>query len=366
MRHRIINMFLMGHFFRAFGLVLGAVAGIILVFTAISTGAASSKPDMPLSAVMLMGMSEVFMALNVLLPMSVLLGGTIAFWRISRSSELTVIRSVGISVWGFIAPPIIACMLIGAVYITVLNPISAALYRRVQNIGQQYSLDTTAPMLFSQRGLWLKEQKREGVEGYLYAGTVRRDGDALLAQEITAFEVGENSRFLRRIEAASGKLSGESFELSDARIVNPDLSVEIVPSLSYPTQLSVDKIEENSSAPESFSFWRLPGFIEFFEDAGFSTRRHRAQFYSILFMPLLLTAMLFISAIAPISPKRSQANLFLKLSAGIGIGFVTFFMTQVVRAMGASGRIPVILAASSIPIVALLISATVLLALEDG
>ena len=83
-------------------------------------------------------------------------------------------------------------------------------------------------------------------------------------------------------------------ELFNVKMIDPRLYVENFSQYSYPTSLTVDKIEENSSAPETFSFWELPSFISFFENAGFSARKHRAYFYTLLFMPLVLCAMLFI------------------------------------------------------------------------
>ncbi|MDR3126523.1 MAG: LptF/LptG family permease [Rickettsiales bacterium] len=366
-KHHILNRFLTGHFARAFFMIFGAIFGIIFLFTMINTavGASSASP-VPMAALLEISLAGAFGALEVLLPLSVLIAGTIAFWRMSRSSELTIIRSVGISVWSFLSPMVLACALIGAAHMAVLNPISAVLNRRVEKISYRYGMSHSNPMLFSQNGLWLKERREDGRDSFLYAGSVKRNGNSIDAKDITIFEIAEDSRIRRTIEAKSGNLTETDLRLKDVRTVSSDLAETQSATMSYPTQLSVDKIEENSSKPESFSFWSLPSFIEFFESAGFSARRHKAHFYSLLFTPLTLISMLFISAIFSISPKRNQAHLFIKLSGGIGIGFVAFFLAQVVKAMGAAGRMPVLLSCISIPLVALLVSSTALLEMEDG
>jgi lipopolysaccharide export system permease protein len=366
-KHKILDRFLIGHFMRAFVMVFGGIAGILFLFSLINTAMGSgSAGRIPLGPLLEIALAGVFGAMEVLLPMSVLIAGTIAFWRLARSSELTIVRSIGLSVWNFLAPMATACALIGVAYMTVLNPISAALNRRVEKLTYKYGMSHSNPMLFSQNGLWLKEMKDGGREGFLYAGSVRRDGDSLDARDIKIFEISGDSRISRRIEAKSGKLSDKNLMLKNVRIVSDDLSETTSATMDYPTQLSIDKIEESSSKPESFSFWSLPSFISFFESAGFSARKHKSYFYSLLFSPLVLVSMLLISAIFSISPKRSQTHLFIKLSGGIAIGFITFFVTQVVRAMGSAGRIPVLLSSVSIPLVAFLVAVTVLLEMEDG
>jgi lipopolysaccharide export LptBFGC system permease protein LptF len=76
--------------------------------------------------------------------------------------------------------------------------------------------------------------------------------------------------------------------------------------------------------------------------------------------------MLFISSIFSISPKRNQANLVFKLTGGILIGFGAFFMDQIVRAIGTSGRIPIFIANITIPVVTIMLCITILLYQEDG
>ena len=76
--------------------------------------------------------------------------------------------------------------------------------------------------------------------------------------------------------------------------------------------------------------------------------------------------MLLISSIFSISPKRNQSNLVLKLSGGVLAGFGIFFLDQVIHAMGASGKLPLLISSISIPFIAILFCITVLLYHEDG
>lgn len=366
-KYNILYRFLALHFLKSFGLVFFCIAGIICLFSIINNAKsfAGKSSNIPFTVTMQFALQDVFMTLNTTLPLSVLLAGVLTFWRLSRTSELTVIRSIGLSVWQFIEPVIMVCVAIGCLNMFVFSPISSALQKRVSRLSYKYEVSHSNPLLFSQQGLWLKE-KSEFTQSFINAEYIKKDGAELNGKNIVIFITDLNNNFIKRIEAESAILKDKALELFNVKMIDPRLYVENFSQYSYPTSLTVDKIEENSSAPETFSFWELPGFISFFENAGFSARKHRAYFYTLLFMPLVLCAMLFISAIFSISPKRNQSNLAVKLSGGVLIGFGVFFLDQVIIAMGASGRIPLFISAISIPVIAILFCITVLLYHEDG
>lgn len=82
-------------------------------------------------------------------------------------------------------------------------------------------------------------------------------------------------------------------------------------------------------------------------------------------MPLMLGAMVFIAAIFSLRHYR-RGGIGLMIAAGIGSGFVVYFVSNIVYALGFSGSLPVVLSAWTPPIVASMASVAFLLHLEDG
>lgn len=366
-KYNILYKFLALHFLKSFGVVFFCIVGIIGLFSVINNTASTATltNKVPFSVLARFALLDIFYTLNTTLPLSVLLSGILTFWRLSRTSELTVIRSIGLSVWQFITPILGVCIALGCLNMMVLSPINSALRQHVSKLKYKYEVSHSNPLLFSQYGLWLKE-KSDFTQSFINAEYIKKEGASLLGKNIVIYVTDLNNNFLRRIEAKSATLDNKNLALVDVKTISPKLMTETFSSYDYPTSLTVDRIEENSSAPETFSFWELPGFIKFFEEAGFSARKHRSYFYTLLFMPLTLCAMLLISAIFSISPKRNQANLVLKLSGGVLMGFGMFFLDQIIRAMGASGRLPLFISSISIPFIATLLCITILLYHEDG
>jgi lipopolysaccharide export system permease protein len=136
-------------------------------------------------------------------------------------------------------------------------------------------------------------------------------------------------------------------------------------TMTVETNLSASQIVDSFSPPETISFWALPGFIDTLEAAGFSAARHRLHWHAQLAQPLLFGAMVLIGAAFSMRPARLGGLGVMALWAVV-TGFAFFFITDVAKALGASGAAPIALAAWAPPAAAALFAAGLLLHLEDG
>ena len=62
---------------------------------------------------------------HIILPFVVLIAGLIFLFKFDKTSELIVMRSVGLSVWNVILPLILMIGFIGVFDVTIFNPITA-------------------------------------------------------------------------------------------------------------------------------------------------------------------------------------------------------------------------------------------------
>src|SRR4051812_10265618 len=63
-----------------------------------------------------------------MMPFAILGGGVITFARLSRSQEWVASRAAGVSVWGFLLPPLVVAVAIGIMAVTVFTPVSARMF----------------------------------------------------------------------------------------------------------------------------------------------------------------------------------------------------------------------------------------------
>jgi lipopolysaccharide export system permease protein len=113
------------------------------------------------------------------------------------------------------------------------------------------------------------------------------------------------------------------------------------------------------------SFWNLPGHIQTLESTGFETSRLRVHYHNLLSQPLFLAAMVLLAATVAMRPPRNGGTLIL-FAAGIFIGFLVFFMSSYLQALGYSSQIPPILSAWSPAIICFLLGLSMIIHLEDG
>lgn len=109
----------------------------------------------------------------------------------------------------------------------------------------------------------------------------------------------------------------------------------------------------------------MPTYIAQLDRAGFSSRRHSVWLQMELAQPILLAAMVMVGAGFTMRHARFGQTGPLVLVALVS-GIVVFFVRNFAQVLGESGQIPIILAAWSPPVAALLLSVSLLLHLEDG
>lgn len=363
----IFGLYLVRQFLKAFGGALGIIMGIIYLFDVVELlRRAATHGDASFPALLGLGALQVPQMAETVLPFAVLIGAMQCLYTLSRSRELVVARAAGISVWEFLAPVALVAMLIGVFEVTVFNPFSAALYRTYEQQEDQLALrNPTNPLLFGESGLHLREVQGDNLV-WIQAQAVRQEGYALKLRGVSVIVTDQNNKLLYRDEAALADLSDGAFHLTDVAVMRPGAAVRHEATLDIPTQLTLARIQNNFASPESLSFWELPGFIRFFEGAGFSAVKQRMYFQSLLAMPLLLCAMMLLAAVFSLSPNLRSGGVATRVAAATASGFVLYFFTRVVYALGMSATLPPAMAAWSPAVVVLLIGLGALFHLEDG
>ncbi len=135
--------------------------------------------------------------------------------------------------------------------------------------------------------------------------------------------------------------------------------------MRLPSELTADQIRDSFGTPSTVPIWDLPAFIAGLERAGFSARKHNVWFQMELALPLLLVAMVLVGAGFTMRHARSGRTGIMVLFAVVS-GFAIFLLRNFAQVLGENGQIPVVLAAWSPPVAALLLSLTLLLHLEEG
>jgi lipopolysaccharide export system permease protein len=322
----------------------------------------STRDEVTLPIVLQLSLLKLPQLMQEMIPFVVLFATMLTFWRLSRSHELTIVRAAGISVWQFLLPALAIALLIGGFRLAVLNPVGAVLYARYEQTEAKLLRGRSSLLSVAQSGFWLRQADGRS-NAIIHA--LRVSSQEMELYDVIIFNFEGTDRFVNRIDAAAARLVPGAWILKDAWISSPERPVQFEASYRLPTDMTVERIQESFASPETISFWELPAFIRVLENAGFSAVRHRLYWHRLLAGPSLLFAMVLLAATFSLRPPRRGGTMILVVS-GISAGFLLYFISNLVAALGQNASIPVALAAWTPAGVSILVAMTLLLHLEDG
>ena len=301
-----------------------------------------------------------FMAQKAL-PFVVLVGGIVTFAKLTRSRELVIARAAGVSVWQFLVPALVIAVLLGGFFMTVVNPLASATTARFEQLDATHLRGQSSLLALSRSGIWLRQGDAES-QSVIHAESV--DQETMTLHDTIIFLYEEEDQFVGRIDAAEARLEDGHWALTDALFSAPGEPARHETSARVPTDLTLERIQNSFSPPETLSFWALPSFIEVLEASGFSSVKHRLHWHSLLAVPLLLCAMVLIAA--TFSLRFTRRGTWVLVLGGLLTGFLLFFVSDLVLALGLSGKLPPVLAAWTPAIIFTLLGVAGLFHLEDG
>ncbi|WP_367614851.1 LPS export ABC transporter permease LptG [Plastoroseomonas arctica] len=355
--------------------MLAALAGLIALFDLIELmRRAATRQDVGFGLVaQIAGLRVPFVALQIL-PFAILIGGIIAFWRLTRSSELIVARAAGISAWGFLAGPVLVALAMGVIATAALSPLSSILLARAERLDAAYLRNTAGITAIAGGRLWLRQADRGAGEGgvAIISGlpAPRRAGALVTAggfelNTVSIWRISAADQPLERIEAPRARLMPGHWALDAAIVFPADRAALPARAMELPTELTASRIEDSFASPDTLGFWSLPAFIGLLEEAGFSAVRHRLRLQSLLALPLLAAAMALLAAGFSMRHTR-RGGVGGMIASGVSAGFALFVLDRITGEFGQAGTLPVTLAAWAPAAAGLLLALALLVHLEDG
>lgn len=311
-------------------------------------------------------------------PFTMLLASMTCFAWLARRSELVVTRAAGVSVWAVLTPALVMAALLGVLVFAVYNPVASAFASRFASLEERYFGRSSSQLSVGADALWL----RQGDEtGQTVIRADRASGDVQRLWDVTVFAFDEADRLSRRIEARSAVLAERHWQLygarewrfldagataaTDADAARRETVAEVLGEARLPTDLTPERIQDSFAQPRTISFWKLPAFIETLESSGFSSVRHRLHWHALLAVPVIFCAMVLVGAAFSMRHARFGGLGAMALGC-VMAGFGYFFLSDLAMALGASGSVPVMVAAWAPPSAAVLLAVGLLLHVEDG
>ena len=364
-----LSLYIARQFMIAALAMLGALSLLVMLFDFIELlRRAAERTDVGFGLIVGIALLKLPYYMLQILPFAVLIGGIIAFWRLTRSSELIVARAAGVSAWQFLSLPVAAAVGIGLFASCGISPLSSMMFARAEALDNIYLRHTGGPLAIANGQLWLRQADhgldKQGV-AIIHARQVALEGKVVAATELSVFRLDASDHLLSRVEAIHATLNKGFWDMTRARTIEPDKLPVFVGTMRLPTDLTAHRVQESFQSPETLSLWALPGFIRLLESAGFSSVRHRLHFQSLLALPLLCGTMALVAAGFSMRQTR-RGGVARMVGSGVAAGFALFTISKIAEEFGQSGAVPAVLAAWAPAGAGLMLSVALLLHLEDG
>lgn len=308
-------------------------------------------------------------AISEMLPLLMILATIALFVGLARSSELVVTRAIGRSGIRALLAPVLLALTIGALAVTLLNPIAAATSEEFQRLSDGYRNQGGSALSISREGLWLRQSSANGQSVIHATGTVNGDRFALRNVTITTFS--SDGKPNQQISAQQADLEDGFWTLHQAKIwpiqddLNPEANATSHEILNLPTTLTRDRILDTLGQKDSVSVYDLPQLIRDLGEAGFSTKQYEVWLQVQLARPLFLVSMVLIGAAFTMRHVRFGGTGVAVLTAVL-LGFGIYFIRNFAQILGENGQLPILVSAWAPPFAGILLSLGLLLHAEDG
>jgi len=323
---------------------------------------AANRPEVTFSQIAQMSLFQLPQVGQQLFQFAVLFSALYTFWRLTRTSELVVLRAVGVSAWQFLLPIVLAAIAIGIVKVTVINHFGSFLSQRYEDMDNALFRGKTNAIDLLAGGLWLRQGSNGGYT-IIHARSV--DTSTWQLKDVSLFFMTNDDDLTARVDASDAVLNGTVWEVHNGWLNKPDQPKSLVEKLTLSTDITPEKIEDSVRSANSLSFWDIPHYIRTMEATGFSAVRLRLQYLGLLADPVLFAGLVLIAAAAALRQTRRGGTLIV-IAIGILAAFGLFFLDDIVHALGVSETIPLALAAWTPAGLSLLGGVAALLYLEDG
>jgi len=253
-----------------------------------------------------------------LLPIVALIGSTIGLGVLAGNSELTAIRSAGVSmeqiIWAVLRVGL-TIIVLGVVVGEWLAPISEQKAHTMRSVAQSENLS-----LESSRGLWAKDGSQ-----YINIQTIlpgRRLND------IYIYELDHEHHMTHISYAKSAYYRDEKWILEDvvhSYLVKGKVIAKHEEQEVWETTLSPELFNVVTVKPYALSVWGLYQYVDYLEKNGLSADKYKQSLWTKATLPIVTAVMILLSIPFVFGPLRS-AGIGSRILVGVlvGIGYHLF------------------------------------------
>ena len=298
--------------------------------------------------------------INDVVSFIVLFSSILTTKKFVASNEINVLKSNGLSLWHIITPFWLISMTIGLLSSIVLYNIAVLSEKTAKNLEKNLEIKTSPQIQNNNFWIIAKDINHNNIIIKI-AQINKKNPKNIIMTDISIFVVDVDEQFIERIDAKTGHIE-ENFVIVNYPIIKHinDIFPKSVDTLKIETTNKTLNVFNIFTQPKELYLWQILPFIKKVEKIGLNTNEYYLHFYNIVSYFVLMVGMCFIGIRFAMQPIRKKSNVYIGV-LGIMIGFLVYFIDNMLIAFAISDLIPVYLAAMGGKIIVLFVGFNLLL-----
>jgi len=271
-----------------------------------------------------------------LFPMAALIGSLMGLSKLSNTSELTVVRVSGMSLFQIAKAVLLAAMLM-LLCVTIVGEVIGPLSRDVA-LNIKTSAISKGQMLQTRSGVWLRDHNN-----FLHINKITDRHDM---RGITLYQVSKKHRLIKSAYAQSAKKRGRDWHFYnvDESIFHPDtIEKNHYQDQRWPIHINTRLMILSEVDPHQQSLSKLYQYLKFRKHSGQGRGQYEYVFWQRVFQPFATIVMILLAIPFIFGPLQRSSN-GLRLVSGILMGFGFYIMNKFFGPMSQVFQIPPLLA----------------------
>ena len=272
---------------------------------------------------------------------SILMATLLTLGLLSRNSEITAMRSCGVSLFRISLPMLVLGLVASLLLLVNTELIVPKSYERMDYIERVAIKKQGANAVFKRNNIWFRSDAMI-VQALLFEPLEK----TLKGVVVWTLDAAMNP--LGRIDAESAEFRSGGWTLKNAVLKDfnkeSGFSMRTVPAMDIALNLKVDDLKVLDNNADNLSYRKLKEYAESLSGGGYQAFRYLTMMHAKLSAPFAAFVMVVLGI--PFALRNSRSGgIALGIGASVGIGFAYFVVNAVLLSYGRSGVLPPVVAA---------------------
>lgn len=274
------------------------------------------------------------------MPFAVLMATLLTLGMFSRSSELTALRSCGLSLPRIVAPLLVLGLLCSLLLLINTELLVPQGYKRMEYVDKVLIKKKDRTAIFRLNNIWFRS------DDLLLQAKVF-DPKAVVLKGVTVWKVSQQMEPIQRMDAERAVPGQNGWELEKVKVrsfASGSSSLQHLERQAIPLGLKVNDLRILENSADSLSFRELRDYATSLQNGGYNADRYLTMMHAKLASPFGALVMVVLGIPFALRTGRT-AGVAKGVGIGVALGFAYFIVNAAVQSYGRGGVVPPLAAA---------------------